>query len=360
MYNRALTLLLPSIGLAATRLFQNKYFTPNETPSHPERLVNAREEILEYAPPEQDFAVDDHKLLISQLKSASGLPNNLAVAEKCPQIAVPSPNILQAIVGMVRKHGNVTLYDHSAQDAHHHFYVHGERGPTYEDITKKTGLSKPKVKQMIANGTFFPMLFAFGMLGGGATIETTPSRQDVKMTLTPPGDPIVMSNVVGQTYMSIPREPKSDFNFLVNSMLAQTRRGHALTGTVLHMMVADEIGINFIWIGAGGGTPFIGGKLNNYLACSRTTGIWPNLAINFNQLLTSKESMHMAHRLFSADVPDSEKTELMVALRKYSAKNEKWVPYLMSFIASGADLVGLRYGSSALGAIQGKWDQIKE
>lgn len=75
-------------------------------------------------------------------------------------------------------------------------------------------------------------------------------------------------------------------NYLLIEFRAQTRYGHALSGTVLHViMVGPNGSIRLGWFGAGGTGP-VSYFFNNFLAMGYALGTWPGMIRNFHTLST--------------------------------------------------------------------------
>jgi hypothetical protein len=351
---------LPLTGLAAARWLS---FSKKEPKPLPEDMVEVEHRVVTYEPDEpvmKDMESPSAPLLLESVKEDVGLPLVLSSSKKCPTIERPTPGLLKRLVKLLGGNDCMLISDSTSS---HHVYMYLVKGPTYEEIASHTGLSKKQVKQLLMRPHFYPFLFSSAMIGGGAQVEPGPSKQSVGLELTPARDPIELSRVTMELYVpsiSMPRSHSDPTIKFCSSMLAQTRYGHALSGSVLHTLFGDNERLYFMWIGAGGGVPVIGGGLNNVVACREEIGIWPMLTKNYKGFLTHPEIMPVAYNLFDDNLSPSARAAMLAKIQRMAQANEEWQPYLASYLAVLPDAFGLRLGSSMYGHLKGKPGQTKD
>lgn len=351
-----LRFLLPAVGgFALARWARLRNRTDEQTQPLPQEMLEISTNVIEY--PEDNVST---VLAPGALRKELGLSAEVSSPKKCPDIRRPSPRLLKELVASMGDSPFLTLSDSNGS---YHFYIHIRPGPTFHEIEKESGLSKPKLFRLFKNPYLFPFMFWSSMIGGGARVQPRESRKSMGMELTPARDPIEMSRVSMELYvpsfMPVPQSiPDSQIKFCV-TMLAQTRYGHALTGSVLHVMFADQERVYFMWIGAGGGTPIIGGGLNNVLACNEYTGIWPMLRRNYCGFLTHPDVMRVTDYVLDDSNPAPIRKTKLKQLLRIVHENEGWAPYMSSLLAFPPDLWGQRVGSEVNGWWQNKKGQIK-
>ncbi|MCX6591128.1 MAG: hypothetical protein NTZ56_06360 [Acidobacteria bacterium] len=137
---------------------------------------------------------------------------------------------------------------------------------------------------MIAGGAT-SVRYAPDFLAGIGRSETREARIAAIERLDATVDLTVARDPVSLGYFTVTDLP--DGSMLI-TMLARTNYGHALDGSVSHMMLITGSEIRVGWVGAGGSTPIISAHLNNMLAMNTGFGTWSGMIRNMRRVAANQ------------------------------------------------------------------------
>jgi hypothetical protein len=217
-----------------------------------------------------------------------GVPNDV-----CPDLPVDStvPLVKEAIREVDKTQGPVTLLMSTKRG---HAYLHVQKVMDWDELPP-IAYSPRMQRRILESPLSFPILWLSSLGSGYSTIETEPLTTEVveqrgssNVSIFGKGKWPKADVVTVRSQPPYVEKGEIPFPITIHSFEAKTRAGHALTGTVLHMLVATRMGIYFCAIGASyQGAPLIGGPINNSLACSPLWGSWPTLVRNMRQNMLS-------------------------------------------------------------------------
>jgi hypothetical protein len=217
-----------------------------------------------------------------------GVPNDV-----CPDLPVESSvHLVKGAISEVDRTGQPVNLLMSTSRGHAYLYM--ENVMDWDQLPP--GSYSPNMqRRLLQSPVAFPILWLSSLGSGWSTIEDSPlttelveRRASSRVSIFGKGQWPKADVVTVRSQPAYVERSEIPNPIAIHSFEAKTRAGHALTGTVLHMLIATQFGIYFCAIGASHrGTPLIGGPINNSVACNSLWGSWPTLVRNMRQNLQS-------------------------------------------------------------------------
>jgi hypothetical protein len=165
-----------------------------------------------------------------------------------------------------------------------HFYVKGGHIATVSGLASRLRVPKSTILHALRHPELFVLLWTAAVTCGGVSIAWSNVPRLLNGGFL---DALVTQD---PTRLQDFKKVKSGFGNIVYSVLARTRRGHALAGSALHILaVIDDEHIVYLVIG-GGGHPFATpADINNWVAMSDCCGLWTGTIRNMRKMLREEK-----------------------------------------------------------------------